>query len=346
MLLYNIGMNKKYTFNDVLIEPQYSEVLSRSNVSLSCRLGNHLFRLPIISANMKTITGPNMASMMSDYGGLGILHRFSSIEDNVNMYHDAVNQCNVPIDAKIGVSIGVQDEDKERFEKLYEFGARIFCIDIAHGHCIHTKNMLKYVNGYIPSNIRKQCTIIAGNIATPNAYYDLTEWGADAIKVGIGPGFACRTRNQTGVGYPQLSALDEIHEQSLSQIKTPSIIADGGIKCVGDIAKALKFSDMVMVGNLIAGTTETPGNVYKAPDGTYYKTYGGSASGENKGQNKFVEGVTSTVPFKGKVKYILKEITEGLQSSCSYVGAHNLHEFKQKCEFVHISGGASQESKF
>jgi len=306
---------------------------------------------------MKTVTGSTMATTMANHGGLGILHRFCSIEDNVQMYRDATDEVFLPectSSAKvertrnnsIGVSIGVQDEDKLRFEKLYEAGAHIFCLDVAHGRHVLVKNMLAWMNNFIPRDKRKEYTIIAGNIATADAYYDLSEWGADAIKVGVGPGSKCMTRSNTGVGYPQLSALEEIYEQSLAQLNSPSIISDGGIKCVGDIAKALKFSDMVMVGSMLSGTTETPGNVYKAPDGTYYKTYGGSASGESKSENKFVEGVTSTVLFKGKVKYILKEIKEGLQSSCSYVGAHNLNEFKQKCEFVHISGGASRESKF
>jgi len=156
----------------------------------------------------------------------------------------------------------------------------------------------------------------------------------------------CTTRYATGAGYPQLAALEKIYKQKLSQRISPSIIADGGLKYVGDIAKALKYADMVMVGSMIAGTTETPGNVYKGPDGIFYKVYGGSASGENKGENKFVEGVTKSVPFKGKVKYILKEIKEGLQSACSYVGAQNLKEFKEKCEFVSISSGANKESKF
>jgi IMP dehydrogenase len=338
----------EYTFNDVLIKPQYSEVLSRSNVDLSCKLGNHTFNLPAISANMKTITGSAMASIMNDYGGLGILHRFCAIEDNVKMYEEAVGLCKSD-KKQIGVSIGVQEEDKRRFEELYQVGARIFCVDVAHGHHVLVKNMLQWINDQIflwDRNSRGKITLIAGNIATPEAYYDLTEWGADAIKCGIGNGKKCTTRYAAGVGYPQLSALEEIYNQSKSQLKYPSIIADGGLNYVGDIAKALKYADMVMIGNMISGTTETPGKVFKGPDGTYYKVYGGSASGENKGENKFVEGVTSTIPFKGKVKYILKEIKEGLQSSCSYVGAHNLIKFKAKCEFVRISDGASRESKF
>lgn len=341
-------MNTEYTFNDVLIKPKYSEVLSRSDVNLGCKIGNHRFNLPVISANMKTITGPRMASIMSDYGGLGVLHRFCTIEDNVSMYKEAVSLCQGD-NKTIGVSIGVQDEDKERFTKLFEAGARIFVVDVAHGHHVLVKRMLKWIDIQIPnvSNIRSKMTVVAGNIATPEAYFDLADWGADAVKVGIGPSPVCHTRYATGCGYPQLSALKYISKTGTDNAdqKYPSIIADGGLKYVGDIAKALKYSDMVMIGSMLSGTTETPGHVFEGPDG-FYKVYGGSASGENKGENKFVEGVTKTVPFRGKSKYILKKIKEGLQSSCSYVGAHNLEQFKHKCEFVLLSGGSIGESKF
>jgi IMP dehydrogenase len=341
--------NTEYTFNDVLINPKYSEVLSRSNVKLDCVLGNHQFTLPIISSNMKTITESNMASTMSDLGGLGILHRFCTIDKNVYIYKEAIGFSKIygNHNAQIGVSIGVQEQDKQRFYALYEAGARIFCIDVAHGHHILVKNMLQYINNQLwRPDERKKITIIAGNIASVDAYFDLALWGADVVKCGIGPSPVCMTRSNTGVGAAQLSMLCKIYEQQSKQLKRPSIIADGGLKCVGDIAKALKYADMVMVGSMISGTRETPGNVYKGPDGTYYKVFGGSASGENKGQNKFVEGVTKTTPFRGKVKYIIKEIKEGLQSSCSYVGAHNLNEFKDKCEFSFISDNTSRESKF
>lgn len=339
-----------YTFNDVLIKPKYSEVLSRSNVSLECKLGNHSFDLPVISANMRTITGHNMATTIAKHGGLGILHRFCNISDNVDIFTTAKNNLISQLPnsssktSNIGVSVGVQDNDKERFDKLYEAGASLFCIDVAHGHHVLVKNMIKYINNIMGKD-RNLITLIAGNIASSDAYSDLSEWGADVIKCGVGPGMCCQTRQNTGVGVPQLSMLEEIDTQRRNQIKSPHIIADGGIKCVGDVAKALKYADMVMIGGYISGTSETPGNVYKGANGQYYKVYGGSASGENKGENKFVEGMTKTVDFRGKVKYILKEIREGLQSSCSYVGANNLNEFKDKCEFVHISSGGRSESK-
>jgi IMP dehydrogenase len=244
----------------------------------------------------------------------------------------------------IGVSIGVKDEDKDRFDMLYGAGARIFCIDVAHGHHILVKNMLKWINENVRGD-RDEMTLIAGNIATPDAYNALSDWGADAAKVGIGPSPVCRTRYNTGVGVPQLYALETIFKESMTHAVPISIIADGGISHVGDIAKALKYADAVMLGSMLAGTSETPGSAFRNEQGDWYKVYGGSASGENKGANRFVEGVVKTVKFNGEVKYILREIEQGLQSTFSYVGASNHNEFQEYCEFLHISGGAHGESK-
>lgn len=327
-----------YTFNDVLIQPCYSEVKSRKDVNLGVTLKNRYgkewnFDLPIVSANMKTITGPKMAKEIALRGGLGILHRFNDIKKAIEEYNEAAFE-------HVGVSIGVQESDKERFRELYKAGAKIFCIDVAHGHHVLVKNMVEWISNDF--HVRDDILLIAGNIATSWAVTDLNNWGVDVIKVGIGPGSVCQTRNNTGVGVPQLHALHSIR----NLYSSVQLIADGGITTTGDIAKALKYANMVMLGGFIAGTSETPGNAYKGPDGQYYKVYGGSASGENKGNNTFVEGMTKTVPFRGKVKYILREIEDGLRSACSYVGAYNLEDFKENCEFIFVSGSGQKESKF
>ena len=349
-----------YTFDDVLISPRYSTVRSRATgVSLSVKLGNIDLDLPIISSNMKTITGSKMAATMAMNGGLGILHRFCTVEDNVKMYEEAMKLIVYPDNPdreaiwaeNVGVSFGVKDDDKRRFERLLNAGARIFCIDVAHGHHILVKEMVEWINSFRDSKRDAVCpndgiTIIAGNIATAQAYEDLIEWGVDVAKVGIGPGAACITRQRTGVGVPQLYALEQIYNASLSQKKPIPFIADGGISLSGNVPKALKFADAVMIGSMFSGTSETPGHVFENEQGEMYKTYGGSASGENKGENRFVEGVVKIVRFKGKVKYIIRKIKEGLQGACSYVGAKDLVEFKENCEFVLLSNGAQRESKF
>lgn len=327
-----------YTYSDVLIQPKYSTIASRKDVDISSKIGNIHLKTPVITANMRTITESKMARAAYTNGAIGCLHRFNTIEDNVTEY------LNSP--AETIVSIGVNDEDKARFDALYEAGARSFTLDIAHGHCKKMKDMLNWIQSHVflfDRSARQNITLIAGNIASPDAYYDMADWGADVVKVGIGPSPICKTRVQTGVGVPQLWALEQIHLQKMGMERRPHIIADGGIKYVGDIAKALKYADAVMVGSFIAGTSETPGHVFKDDSGSFYKIYQGSASGENKGKNLFVEGVTKQVPFRGKVKYFFREITDGLQSSFSYVGATNLKEFKNKCEFVRTSGSGSSE---
>lgn len=337
-------MNKAYTYSDVLIKPKLSHIVSRSKIDLSAKLHNIKLGLPVISSNMKSITGAKMAKTLSAHGALGILHRFNTVEQGVKEFTDVFSSSG----SQVGVSIGVKDQDKQRFEQLYLAGARIFCIDVAHGHHILVKNMLKWINDQMflwDRSNRANLTIITGNIATPEAYSDLIQWGSDVIKVGIGPSPVCRTRYNTGVGIPQLYALETIHRQSLTEQNPVPIIADGGISHVGDIAKALRYADAVMLGSMLSGTSEAPGQVFRDPKGEFYKVYGGSASGENKEENRFIEGVMSTVKFKGKVKYILKEIQEGLQSALSYVGVDNLQDYQNECEFVYLSTGSQAESK-
>ena len=363
-MIRNDKMND-ITFSDILIEPQYSEIESRSDVKLTSYIGGIEMMLPVISANMKHITGPKMAYEMYKNGGFGILHRFNDTNEAVKEFKEAslmindadyFDECNLldPFDYKnkdviidnpeiepnndVGVSIGVQDGDKKRFSALYEAGARVFVIDIAHGHCKAMKDMIEFVRDY------PELTIICGNIATAEAGRDLQEWGADCVKVGIGPGSACLTRKNAGVGVSQFTALQNVY----NAVDIP-IISDGGMTSPGDVAKALIFSDAVMTASLVAGTSETPGPVFRNDKNEFYKVYGGSASGENKvsngKQNRFIEGVMKIVPFIGEVKYILREIKDGLQSTCSYTGVEALSNFRNKVKWRIISSASQRESK-
>lgn len=329
---------KANTYSDVLIVPTHSDIESRTDVVLNSKLGSISLKLPVISANMKTVTGPAMVKSMAKSGGLGILHRFESVEDNIE--HFCKCQDYVSNDL-IGVSVGVKESEKFRIDKLLEYGAINICVDVAHGYNDNVKRMIKWIRNNNKDNI----TIIAGNVATPDGASQLLDWGADIIKVGIGPGSVCETRRNTGIGVPQLHALEKIRYA----IDDKPMIADGGIRNTGDIPKALVYANAVMVGAILAGTIETPGKVYRSDgdliDRTFYKVYGGSASAENKGENKFVEGKIKIVPFKGHVKYILKEIEEGIQSAFSYVGARNLYEFREKARFIELSSESRIESK-
>lgn len=336
------------TFSDVMFEPQFSPVRSRSQVDLRSYLGKTVLQVPVISANMRDITGVKMCVEMANCGCLGILHRFMSIEDNVISFQKALQEISAiggiyaeQPQWQVGVSVGVKPAEQERFRKLYGAGARLFCIDIAHGHSILMKEMIEWIR----KTASREVYLIAGNIATARAALDLESWGVDAVKVGIGPGEVCTTRKMTGVGVPQLHALEQVFHAGINV----SVIADGGIKLPGDVAKALKYSDAVMIGSLFSGSSETPGDVYKNVEGQFYKTYGGSASGENKVKsgngNEFVEGVVKTVPFKGHVKYIVREIRHGLLSSFSYSGSFHLREFQLKSVLNPISSGSRTESK-
>jgi|BioPla2DNA2_1021312.scaffolds.fasta_scaffold04952_3 IMP dehydrogenase len=327
------------TFDSVLIKPRYSEILSRSNVDLSGFLSNIYLKLPIISSNMKTVTGPSMVKAMYQAGGLGILHRFCSIEENVSSFRECFET--IPT-SHIGVSVGVTEYEHERCLALLKAGARLFCVDVAHGDHILVRNMIRYIRENQPEKV----TIIAGNVATSEGALHLYEWGADIVKLGIGPGVACQTRRNTGVGVPQLSVIESV-KWEYPQIP---IIADGGCRTGRHITTALAAgADAVMLGAILAGTTETPGNVYPEDtedlvNRTYYKMYGGSASAQNKGENRFVEGKMMKIPFKGHVKYILREIKESIQSACSYVGVDNLRDFRKAAELIDIDQSGNIES--
>ena len=347
------------SFSDILIEDQFSDVGSRDiDVDVSSRLGGLLgtLDLPLFSSNMPQITEWKMAVEMTSHGGMGILHRFQDIETNVQEYNKAIGAIRVRSGSRsqnishlVGVSIGIKDDGKKRFDALYEEGARTFCIDIAHGHCTQMKEMVQWI-----SSKAKDITIIAGNIATARAALDFAEWGVDVAKVGIGPGSVCKTRSNAGVGTAQFTAIKNVYD-AIHGIASMCILADGGIRSGGDFAKAMIYADAVMVGAVLAGTSETPGRAFAEPgtdltNRTWYKMYGGNASGENKDSSgksvKFVEGEMLKVPFKGHAKYLLREMKEGLQSAMSYSGSRTLSEYKEKVKWRLISGSSRIESKY
>lgn len=327
---------KGRTFSDVLIHPQYSDLDSRDLVDISSDLSPDLrLSLPVISANMQNVTEDKMCMAMDASGGMGILHRFMTEERNVELVKLLLaNGCK-----NFGVSLGVEKSDRRRFSKLRKAGAKVFCLDIAHAHSLKMEKQVEWIKAQIGKE--KGFTIIAGNVATWNGAAFLSGLGVDVVKVGIGGGSACTTRLNAGVGVPQLEAIEEC----LGAIKPSTrLISDGGIKNFGDVAKALKYADAVMIGGMIAGTSESPGSVFRKPDGSYYKVYAGSASGENKNKQKYIEGTAKTVPFIGKVRFVLNGISDGVRSAFSYSGCSNLTQFQEKCILSIISSEAAKES--
>lgn len=282
---------------------------------------------------MDTITGRDMAAAVVNCGGLAILHRFMSVEDNVQEFVTASKR--VVQSQHIGVSVGV-NEGILRASALYDSGARIFCVDVAHGHSKLAGDMVKNLKQSF-----KDIFIIAGNVSTAEGANYLANCGADMVKVGQGPGSACTTRIKTGFGVPQLSAV-----MDCARCQVP-IIADGGIKTSGDVSKAIAAgAKMVMLGGMLAGTDETPG---EAIDG--YKEFRGMASKEAfedfygaMPDWKTAEGVSAKVKCKGPVAGVFQDIVGGLRSALTYNGSSNLEELARTCEFIEISSGAKIEN--
>ena len=335
------------TFDDVLLLPQYSNVLpSETNVSTSLSSKIKL-KVPFFSSAMDTVTESKMAIAMAHAGGIGVIHRNLSI----------TNQAKEVIKVKkkkllVGAAVGTNNEDIIRAKQLISNGCDLIVIDTAHGHSekvLRTLSKLKKINYKIP--------ICVGNIATGQAAKKLYNEGADIIKVGIGPGSICTTRMVAGIGVPQISAIMEITK--VLKNKKIKIISDGGIKFSGDIAKALAAgADAIMMGSIFAGTEESPGKKFKVK-GKLYKQYRGmgsigamSSGSANryfqknyKDKSKFVpEGVEGRVEYKGKVSGIIYQLKGGLRSSMGYIGAKNLNQIKKNAKFIKITKAGFYES--
>jgi len=287
---------------------------------------------------MTNVTGPEMAVEIARLGGMAILHRFvDDVPSFVKQFTDAVDgpNYNMPLMYNrnhIGVSIGIHESDKERVAAVVDVGCRIICVDVAHGHHDNCLRMCEYIANKYPDVL-----LIGGNIATAKGAVDLTNAGADVNKVGVGPGSLCSTRVETGNGVPQLSALDDVYQELKNS--NVNIVADGGIKKPGDITKSLCFSHAVMLGNLLAGTDEAPGNIIKV-DGRDFKQYAGSSTHKS----KHVEGIIGLVPYRGPVAQVITHLMEGLRSGLSYQGASNLYELRKDPCFVSISNAGLVES--
>ncbi len=326
------------TFDDVLIMPKKSEVRSRRDPALSSKLTKNLIiETPIISANMDTVTGVDMAIAMGRLGALGILHRFATVEEQVEMVRKTKES-----GAKIiSASIGVGDESKPRTKSLVEAGVNVITIDIAHGHSVQMIETMKWLKDSYP-----QIEIIAGNLAMPEAAKELIEAGAGAIKVGIGPGSMCTTRIITGAGVPQLTAIALCAE--VADAYGVPVIADGGIKTSGDIVKAFAAgASTVMLGSMLAGTLETPGELKNGR-----KQYRGMASKAAQvswrggvPEGMAAEGESTMVNIKGHVKDVILEITGGIRSGMSYINATTIAEIRQNAMFMEMSSNGISESR-
>jgi IMP dehydrogenase len=338
-------MKYAYTFDDIQIIPKYSEVESRSQCNLTTRFTKqYKLGTPLVSSPMDTVTEYNMALAIASHGGVGILHRFMSIEKQSNQVRKIKEQ-----EKLVSAAIGATGDYKERAQELVNAGAIVLLIDVAHGNTKQVRDAITWCKQNLPGYV----DVIAGNVATYEGARNLAQWGADAIRVGIGNGSLCETRIRTGIGIPQVTALIEsIRAVEETGIDVP-IIADGGIKMTGDVAKALSLgADSIMIGSLLAGTRESPGEIQRMgmwPNEQLFKKYRGSASAEVKQvhglEEKNVEGNSKLIPYKGKVERIISDISDGVRSAMSYVDATTIEEFQAKSEHVLITQNGLIEAK-
>ncbi|GGG34269.1 IMP dehydrogenase [Lactobacillus sp. M0403] len=352
------------TFDDVLLIPAESHVLP-NEVNLHTELAPNLkLKIPLISAGMDTVTEGAMAIAMALQGGLGVIHKNMSINAQAGEVANVKNVI-VPSDVSkaavdennrllVAAAIGVTSDTFERAEALLENGADAIVIDTAHGHSAGVLRKIKEIRDHFPN-----VTLIAGNIATGDAARALFDAGVDVVKVGIGPGSICTTRVVAGVGVPQITAIYDAATAAREYHKP--IIADGGMKYSGDIVKALAAGgNAVMLGSMLSGTTEAPGEIFES-DGEKYKTYRGMGSvgamaqahgssdryfqgGVNEANKLVPEGVEARVEYKGDVSDIIFQIIGGLRSGMGYVGASTISELIENAQFVKITNAGLRES--
>ncbi|MEK5206216.1 GMP reductase [Psychrobacillus sp. FSL H8-0510] len=309
-------MENVFDYEDIQLIPAKCVVNSRSECDTTVTLGGHTFKLPVVPANMQTIIDENIANYLAENGYFYIMHRFEP-QKRIAFIKSMQSRSLIA-----SISVGVKEEEYKFVEQLAEENLvpEFITIDIAHGHSNAVINMIKHLKKHLPNSF-----VIAGNVGTPEAVRELENAGADATKVGIGPGKVCITKIKTGFGTGgwQLAAL-----RWCAKAASKPIIADGGIRTHGDIAKSVRFgASMVMIGSLFAGHEESPG-VTVEKDGKQYKEYFGSASEFQKGEKKNVEGKKMFVEYKGPLEDTLREMEQDLQSSISYSGGNKLESIR------------------
>ncbi|MBU8690482.1 GMP reductase [Priestia megaterium] len=309
-------MENVFDYEDIQLIPAKSVVNSRTECDTTITFGERKFKLPVVPANMQTIIDEKLSIYLAENGYFYVMHRFQP-EKRMSFVKDMKER-----GLFASISVGVKEEEYKFIQQLAEeeLSPEYITIDIAHGHSDAVIQMIQHIKKYLPHSF-----VIAGNVGTPEAVRDLERAGADATKVGIGPGKVCITKIKTGFGTGgwQLAAL-----RWCAKAASKPIIADGGIRTHGDIAKSIRFgASMIMIGSLFAGHEESPGESVKK-DGILYKEYFGSASEFQKGEKKNVEGKKMLVKHKGFMKNTLIEMEQDLQSSISYAGGNKLEAIR------------------
>jgi IMP dehydrogenase len=329
------------SYGDALLVPQRSPVDSRSDVDLSTNLTPNIeLETPLLSAPMDTVTGPAAAIAISRAGGFGTLHRFMTVDEQVDAVEDVV-----AAGERCGAAVGIAEDTVARAEAVLDAGASVVMVDVAHGHLERTLDAVADLRETFPD-----AEIVAGNVATKDGVRDLAAAGADCVKVGIGPGSHCTTRRVAGAGVPQLTAVDDCADAAAEVGVTT--IADGGIRTSGDAVKALLAgADTVMMGSLFAGTEEAPSEVVEI-EGKRYKRSRGmatTAANENRSDKDTEsaapdadEGVEGLTEYKGPLEDVAGEFAAGIRSGLSYVGGHTLDAARERAEFIQVAPSAQE----
>lgn len=329
-------IRKGYTFDDVALVPQFNNVPSRTEPLLETWLTKSLkIGIPILCSNMDTAISEDLADLLLEKGSLPIFHRFTDLPKQKKWIER--------YGSKTFISCGIHD--LEQTQELLDLGAAGVCIDVAHGH---SAKMFKFIKKIKQSHPETQ--VIAGNVCTPMAYHDLVNAGADAVKVGVGPGAACTTRLVTGFGVPQFSAIYEC-AQIAEKLRVP-LIADGGIRTSRDVVLALAAgASSVMIGKLFALTEESAAPKRQSNEGYIEAKYRGQASEDFQTdwygglKDKTVaEGIAFWAPVSGSAKELIELLLGGLRSGLTYGGARNIKELQRKAEFVSVSQSYINES--
>lgn len=336
-------IRRALSFNDVLLVPRHTHVFSRSDVDLSTTIAGLKLNIPVIAANMSSVCEAEMATALGQIGGLGIIHRMCSIDEERAMVRQVATGNTAP---PVGFSIGIGPDWRERMEACNPY-AQIVCLDVAHADSNRVLDLLRtYFADF------HDYPLIIGNIATADAARKLKAvipeqyHATTAFKVGIGGGSLCTTRIKTGFGVPTLQSVADVREATGG---SPDIIADGGISSSGDIVKSLVAgANAVMLGSLLAGTEEAPGELIRGEHGILMKQYRGSASFSDKRKRgevtRNVEGESTLVPYRGKAADVVNDLLDGIRSGLSYGGSATIQELQDHVEFVEITSHGYRES--
>jgi IMP dehydrogenase len=349
MKTYHSHINEFLCFDDILLIPHTnSEVLSRYNVDLTMQLGNYQnpsailnLKLPVIASPMDTICEWEMANAISKVGGLGLIHRFMDVDSRISNLNK--------VEGLKGVAVSlIEARDEEIIRKFIDCGVKVICIDTANGHAKRAIDSVKELRNLVSDNIHIMC----GNVSTKWGYEELMNSGADSVRVGIGGGSACTTRLVSGYGMPTLASIMDcrLTNSKYANHTINGIIADGGIRNTGDMVKSFAAgANAVMIGSLLSGYDESPGEIIKDQLNRPLKSFRGMASKEAQedwlGGVSVSEGIATTVPYKGKVSDFLKSVIGGIGSGCSYGGCTNLNELYKNAEYIKVSSATINESK-